>query len=102
MNKKVNVAVVGATGEVGQAMLSILEQRDFPVAGLHIVASSRSAGKRIEFREEELVVEDLDSFDFSGIDIGLFSPGATVIQHPCAPGRRRRDDRHRQYVPVSL
>ncbi len=78
MNKKVNVAVVGATGEVGQAMLSILEQRDFPVAGLHVVASSRSAGKRIEFREEELVVEDLDSFDFSGIDIGLFSPGAAV------------------------
>ena len=78
MNKKVNVAVVGATGEVGQAMLSILEQRDFPVAGLHAVASSRSAGKTIEFREEELVVEDLDSFDFSGIDIGLFSPGATV------------------------
>ena len=78
MNKKVNVAVVGATGEVGQAMLSILEQRDFPVAGLHVVASSRSAGKRIEFRDEELVVEDLDSFDFSGIDIGLFSPGASV------------------------
>ena len=78
MDKKVNVAVVGATGEVGQAMLSILEQRDFPVAGLHVVASSRSAGKRIEFGEEELVVEDLDSFDFSGIDIGLFSPGATV------------------------
>ena len=74
-DKKVNVAVVGATGEVGQAMLSILDQRDFPVAGLHVVASSRSAGKTIEFRDEELVVEDLDSFDFSGIDIGLFSPG---------------------------
>ena len=70
--------MVGATGEVGQAMLSILDQRDFPVAGLHVVASSRSAGKRIEFRDEELVVEDLDSFDFSGIDIGLFSPGASV------------------------
>ena len=77
-DKKVNVAVVGATGEVGQAMLSILDQRDFPVVGLHVVASSRSAGKRIEFRDEELVVEDLDSFDFSGIDIGLFSPGASV------------------------
>jgi len=59
-DKKVNVAVVGATGEVGQAMLSILEQRDFPVAGLHVVASSRSAGKTIEFRDEELVVEDLE------------------------------------------
>ena len=70
--------MVGATGEVGQAMLSILDQRDFPVAGLHAVASSRSAGKTIEFRDEELVVEDLDSFDFSGIDIGLFSPGASV------------------------
>ena len=78
MNRKVNVAVVGATGEVGQAMLSILDQRDFPVAGLHVVASSRSTGKTIEFRDEELVVEDLDSFDFSGIDIGLFSPGASV------------------------
>ena len=78
MSKKVNVAVVGATGEVGQAMLSILDQRDFPLAGLHAVASSRSAGKAIEFGDEELVVEDLDSFDFSGIDIGLFSPGASV------------------------
>ncbi len=78
MNKKVNVAVVGATGEVGQAMLSILAQRDFPLAALHVVASSRSVGKRIEFMDEELVVEDLDSFDFSGIDIGLFSPGASV------------------------
>lgn len=78
MNKKVNIAIVGATGEVGQTMLSILEQRDFPVAGVRAVASSRSAGKRLEFRDEELVVEDLESFDFSGIDIGLFSPGAAV------------------------
>ena len=78
MRKKVNVAVVGATGEVGGAMLSILAERDFPVADLRAVASSRSAGKRIEFKDDELVVEDLDSFDFSDIDIGLFSPGASV------------------------
>ena len=78
MNKRVNVAVVGATGEVGGTMLSILAERDFPVARLHAVASSRSVGKRIEFGDDELVVEDLDSFDFSGIDIGLFSPGASV------------------------
>ena len=78
MNKRVNVAVVGATGEVGGAMLSILAERDFPVARLHAVASSRSEGKRIEFGDDELVVEALDSFDFSGIDIGLFSPGASV------------------------
>ena len=78
MRKKVNVAVVGATGEVGGAMLSILAERDFPVARIHAVASSRSAGKRIEFKDDELVVEDLASFDFSDIDIGLFSPGASV------------------------
>ena len=78
MDKKVNVAVVGATGEVGGAMLSILAERDFPVAELRAVASSRSAGKRIEFKDDELVVEDLASFDFSDIDIGLFSPGASV------------------------
>ena len=59
-------------------MLSILAERDFPVADLRAVASSRSAGKRIEFKDDELVVEDLASFDFSDIDIGLFSPGASV------------------------
>ena len=59
-------------------MLSILAERDFPVADLRAVASSRSAGKRIEFKDDELVVEDLTSFDFSDIDIGLFSPGASV------------------------
>ena len=69
---------MGATGEVGGAMLSILAERDFPVADLRAVASSRSAGKRIEFKDDELVVEDLTSFDFSDIDIGLFSPGASV------------------------
>ena len=78
MDKKVNIAVVGATGEVGGTMLSILEQRDFPVAEVHAVASSRSAGTLIEFRDEELVVKDLESFDFSGVAIALFSPGASV------------------------
>ena len=78
MSKRVNIAVVGATGEVGGTMLSILEQRDFPAAEVHAVASSRSAGTRIEFRDEELVVRDLASFDFSGIAIALFSPGASV------------------------
>ena len=78
MNRNVNIAVVGATGEVGGAMLSILAERDFPVARVHAVASSRSAGQRIEFMDDELVVEDLASFDFSDIAIGLFSPGASV------------------------
>ena len=59
-------------------MLSILEQRDFPVGDIHAVASSRSAGKTLNFRGEAIIVEDLEHFDFTGIDIGLFSPGASV------------------------
>jgi len=78
MNKKVNVAVVGATGAVGESMLSILAERKFPANKVHAVASSRSAGSRIQFNGGDLLVEDLETFDFSGIDIGLFSPGASV------------------------
>ena len=78
MSKNFNVAVVGATGAVGETMLSILAEREFPVANIHAIASSRSAGTEIEFKGETVVVEDLETFDFSGIDIGLFSPGASV------------------------
>ncbi len=70
-----NVAVVGATGEVGQTMLEILAGRDFPVGDLVPLASSRSAGSRIEFRGREYVVRDLADFDPSGLDIALFSAG---------------------------
>jgi aspartate-semialdehyde dehydrogenase len=77
-DKKYNVAVVGATGAVGEIMLSILEQRDFPVGKVYALASSRSAGKRVEFNHKQLIVEDLETFDFSKADIGLFSPGASV------------------------
>ena len=78
MSKKVNVAVVGATGAVGETMLSILAERNFPVNEVHAVASSRSAGNKLEFNGQELLVEDLETFDFSGIGVGLFSPGASV------------------------
>ena len=78
MNRKFNVAVVGATGVVGETMLSILAERDFPVGKVHAVASSRSAGEKIEFKGENRVVEDLATFNFAGIHIGLFSPGASV------------------------
>ena len=78
MTRKFNVAVVGATGAVGEAMLSILAERKFPVGTVHAVASSRSAGEVIEFQGQKLVVEDLQSFNFSGVHIGLFSPGASV------------------------
>ena len=78
MSKKFNIAVAGATGAVGDAMLSILAERDFPVASIHALASHRSAGSEIQFRGESVIVEELETFDFSGIDIGLFSPGAAV------------------------
>ncbi|MES0328241.1 MAG: aspartate-semialdehyde dehydrogenase, partial [Gammaproteobacteria bacterium] len=70
--------VVGATGAVGEAMLSILAERNFPVGEVHALASSRSAGKRVEFGDKMLVVRDLAEFDFSKVQIGLFSAGASI------------------------
>ena len=80
MTKTYNVAVVGATGAVGETMLSILEERDFPVGEVYALASSNSVGKRIPFKEGSLKVEDLATFDFSKAQIGLFSPGASVSE----------------------
>jgi aspartate-semialdehyde dehydrogenase len=78
MSKTYDVAVVGATGAVGETMISILEERNFPVGKVYALASERSAGKRIPFKGGSLVVEDLANFDFSKVQIGLFSPGASV------------------------
>ncbi len=78
MSKTYDVAVVGATGAVGEAMLSILEQRDFPVDTVYALASSRSVGKRIPFKDSAIVVGDLSEFDFSKVQIGLFSAGAAL------------------------
>ncbi len=69
------IAVVGATGAVGQTMLEILEQRDFPISEMVPLASSRSAGSTVTFCGKEYVVQDLDTFDPTGIDIALFSAG---------------------------
>ncbi len=77
-DKGFDVAVVGATGNVGRAMMSILEERNFPVGRLYPLASARSAGSVVMFHGEELVVEDLAGFDFSKVQIGLFSAGASV------------------------
>ena len=78
MSRLFDVAVVGATGEVGKTMVSILEERDFPVGNLYPLASHRSAGKRVNFKGKSLVVGDLEQFDFSKTQIGLFSAGASV------------------------
>jgi len=80
MTKEFDVAVVGATGAVGETIISILEQRDFPVRNLYPLASSRSAGSRIEFKGRQLTVGDLDAFDFSQVQIGLFSAGGSVSE----------------------
>ncbi|MBZ0071720.1 MAG: aspartate-semialdehyde dehydrogenase [Thiohalobacteraceae bacterium] len=78
MSKKFDVAVVGATGAVGETLLEILAERKFPVGEVYAVASSRSAGSRVKFGDRWLVVQDLAEFDFSKVQIGLFSPGASV------------------------
>ena len=78
MNRTFDVAVVGATGAVGEAMIEILEQRKFPVRQLYPLASSRSAGKTVRFQGRDVPVGDLAEFDFSRTQVGLFSPGASV------------------------
>ncbi len=75
-----NVAVAGATGAVGTEMVSILEERNFPVANLKLLASTRGAGTKMEFKGKEYTVEVLDENSFSGVDIGLFSPGGSVSE----------------------
>jgi len=78
MSKSFRVAVVGVTGLVGDTMVRVLEERNFPVERLYPLASNRSLGKSVEFRGERLPVQELMGFDFSQADIGLFSPGAAV------------------------
>ena len=80
MNKTYNVAVLGATGAVGETMLAQLEERNFPVGEVFALASSRSAGKTLEFKGSELTVLDVANFDFSRAQIGLFSAGASVSE----------------------
>ena len=72
-----NVAIVGATGAVGRTMLEILTTRQFPVTDLRLMASSRSAGTKVETKWGEIEIEDLASADPAGVDIALFSAGAT-------------------------
>ena len=80
MNKKpqYSVAVAGATGAVGVEMVKVLEQRNFPVGALKLLASSRSVGKTIKFRGADIAVEELRHDSFQGVDIALFSAGASI------------------------
>jgi aspartate-semialdehyde dehydrogenase len=80
VTENLNIAVVGATGLVGEAMLEILQERDFPVGRLYPLASERSLGKSVRFRGHDLPVAVLDEHDFSDTDIALFSAGASVSE----------------------
>lgn len=80
MSKQFKVAVVGATGAVGEVMLQILEQRHFPVGELVVVASERSAGNKISWRGRDYVVQDLATFDPAGVEIALFSAGGETAK----------------------
>ena len=75
---KYDIAVVGATGAVGEALLEILGERDFPVNNVYALASERSAGNNVMFRNKPLIVQDLAEFDFSQVQIGLFSAGGSI------------------------
>ena len=78
MNKKYDVAVLGATGAVGETMLSILEERKFPEGEIYPLASSRSGGSKVRFNGRDVTVLDVADFDFSKAKIGLFSAGGSV------------------------
>jgi len=78
MSKKYDVAIVGATGAVGEVLISILDERNFPINNLYPLASKRSAGSKVKCQGKSWVVEDLDSFDFSRVQISLFSAGGDI------------------------
>ncbi len=80
MSKSFNVAVAGATGAVGNQVITCLEDRDFPVKNLKLLATRRSAGRKLRFKGEELPVEELTESSFKGVDIGIFSAGGAISE----------------------
>jgi aspartate-semialdehyde dehydrogenase len=81
---RVSIGVVGATGQVGQVMRSLLDERDFPATSVRFFASARSQGRKLPFRGQEIEVEDAETADPTGLDIAVFSAGATMsrVQAP--------------------
>ena len=102
MHKTWDVAVVGATGAVGAAMLEILAQREFPIGTVYPLASERSAGRQLTFSGRAISVGNLAEFDFSKVQIGLFSPGGKRLKSVCAYSHQNRLRGSRQHIPVSL
>ena len=83
MSKEFHLAIAGATGAVGVEMLQCLEQRNFPVGKLTLLASSRSAGKTMKFRGQDIVIQELTHDSFAGVDIALFSAGGGISKEFC-------------------
>ena len=73
-----NIAIVGATGNVGRKLIEVLEKKNFPITELFLIASSKSAGSKINFRGRKILVEDVRKFDFSKSDITFFSAGSQI------------------------
>jgi aspartate-semialdehyde dehydrogenase len=80
MSKKYDVAIVGATGSVGETLISILDQRNCIINNLYPLASKRSAGSKVKCQGKSWTVEDLDTFDFSKVQIGVFSAGGDISE----------------------
>lgn len=78
MNRTFDIAVIGATGSVGEALVQLLEEREFPVATLHLLASGESAGRSLAFNGKSLRVRDLASFDFSSVRLAFFAAGSKI------------------------
>ena len=75
-----NIAIVGATGNVGRKIIEVLEKKNFPVADLYFVASSKSTGSKLKFKNREIKVENLETFDFSKVEIAFFSAGRKISE----------------------
>ena len=78
MSQSFDIAVVGATGTVGETIVQILEERNFPVADLHLLASSESAGSSVPYRGKNVRVREVDTFDFSQVQLVFFAAGPAV------------------------
>ena len=75
-----NIAIVGATGNVGRKIIEVLEKKKFPITELFLIASSKSEGKKINFNGKELIVNDLEKFDFSKVKIAFFAAGSAIAE----------------------
>jgi aspartate-semialdehyde dehydrogenase len=80
MTRTFDIAVIGATGSVGEALVQLLEEREFPIAKLHVIASGESAGSSVPYSGKNLRVKDLETFDFSSVRLAFFAAGSKVTQ----------------------